>query len=193
MFKRWGPALKYLYYGRFNRVMWLYAGVLILMLVGCRHTVVEPAVLPYKMVGSHDPTMMRMQAKFNNEGIRVVSVGQDYMVSIPSSVLFANDSPRLMWKSYAPLNAIVCYLKQFRKVAITVTAFTDSCGSPKRDYALTLARARVVGDYLWSQGIDSRFIFTEGLGSDKPIIGYTKMGDKSQNSRIEITFRDMVA
>ncbi len=59
--------------------------------------------------------------------------------------------------------------------------------------ALTLARARAVGDYLWSQGVDSRFIFTHGLGSDKPIVAFTEKGDKSPNSRIEITFRDAVA
>ena len=65
--------------------------------------------------------------------------------------------------------------------------------SPKREHALTQARAREVADYLWSQGIDTRFIFTQGSGSDKPIGAFIERGDASPNSRIEITFRQAVA
>jgi intracellular multiplication protein IcmN len=63
----------------------------------------------------------------------------------------------------------------------------------QRERALTLARSRVVGEYLWSQGIDSRLIFTAGLGSDKPITRFSPSGDVSPNARVEITFRDAVA
>lgn len=65
--------------------------------------------------------------------------------------------------------------------------------SVKRERALTLARSRVVSEYLWSQGVDSRIIFTQGLGSDKPITSYTLGGDRSPNARVEITFRRAVA
>ncbi len=153
----------------------------------------EQAKLPYKVNGASDKKIMDMQARFNLEGVKTVTIGQDYMISIPSSFLFPNESPRLTWGSYALLNAVVCYLKEFHKTSITVTAYSNICVSAKRDHALTLARAREVGNYLWSQGIDSRFIFTQGLGSDKPIGGCMKKGDSSSNSRVEITFRDAVA
>ncbi|MCX7118040.1 MAG: type IVB secretion system protein IcmN/DotK [Legionellales bacterium] len=166
----------------------------LVLLAGCQKTrhIIEPATLPYKVNGASDKAMQAMQARFNHEGIRVVTIGQDYMVSIPSSVLFPNESPRLTWRSYALLNAVACYLREFRKVSVNVTAFSNKCVSVDRDRALTRARARAVGDYLWSQGVDSRFIFTQGLGSDKPIVAYTELGDASPNSRVEITFRDMV-
>ncbi len=154
---------------------------------------VQPPKLPYKVVGAHDATVMKQQKKFNKEGVRVITEGQDYMISIPSLSLFPNESPRLTWDSYALLNAVACYLKEFRKVAIYVTAYSNKCISAKRDRSLTLARAKAVGDYLWSQGIDSRIIFTQGMGSDKPIVAFTEEGDASPNSRIEITFRDVVA
>ena len=155
---------------------------------------IEPATLPYKVTGTHDATMMAMQSRFNSKGVRVITVGQDYMISIPSVSLFPNESPQLTWGSYALLNAIACYLKQFREIAINVTAYSDKCISAARERALTLARARAVGNYLWSQGVDSRFIFTQGLGSDKPIVTFAqKKGDQSPNSRVEITFRDAVA
>lgn len=169
--------------------------MLLLVLAGCHHKsrpMIEPAKLPYKVNGASDKTMQKMHARFNREGIRVVTIGQDYMISIPSSVLFPEDSPRLTWRSYALLNAVGCFLREFRKVSVNVTAFSNRCVSPQRERALTAARARAVGDYLWSQGVDGRFIFTQGLGSDKPIVALTQLGDASPNSRVEITFRDMV-
>lgn len=153
----------------------------------------EPQVLPYKVAGANDCKVINMQTQFKKYSVRVITIGQDYLVSIPSKQLFANESPRLTWESYKLLNGVACYLKQFRKIAVTVTAFSNPCGSQKRARALTLARARAVGDYLWSQGVDSRFIFTQGLGSDKPIMSFTGAGDLSPNSRVEITFRDAVA
>jgi intracellular multiplication protein IcmN len=153
----------------------------------------DKPTLPYKVSGARDASKASMQARFNREGIRVISMGQDTMISIPAAVLFSEESPQLTWRSYAPLNAVACYLKQFRHIVIEVTVFSSPCVSVQRERALTLARARAVGNYLWSQGVDSRFIFTQGLGSDKPIVAVVKNGDKSPNSRIEITFRDMVA
>lgn len=187
--------MRRLHVGFISKATWLTTLMVLLVLTGCHKLRMSNVVekLPFKVAGAQDPTAMKMQARFNKEGIRVITIGQDYMISIPSKVLFPNESPQLTWGSYALLNAVACYLKQFRKISINITAFSNKCVSPQRDRALTLARARMVGDYLWSQGVDSRFIFTHGLGSDKPIVAFTEKGDKSLNSRIEITFRDAVA
>ena len=188
--------MRRLHVGCSGKATWLAALMSLITLTGCHKqalVVVDQEKLPYKVNGANDRTMIAMQARFNREGVKVISVGQDYMISIPSALLFPNESPQLTWGSYSLLNAVACYLKQFRKSAINVTAFSNKCVSAERDRALTLTRARAVGDYLWSQGIDSRFIFTQGLGSDKPIVSFTQKGDQSPNSRIEITFRDAVA
>lgn len=166
------------------------------LLSGCHGTkkaVVQiPPSLPYKVENSYDTVRMGMRNHLNKNGIKVITLGQEYLISIPSSLLFAEQSPRLTWKSYEALNNIACYLKQFRKISVNVAAFSSKHVSPQRERALTLARARAVGDYLWSQDIDSRFVFTQGLGSDKPILGYSGGRDASPNSRIEITFRDTI-
>lgn len=168
-------------------------GVLITLfgLVACQRTkaLYEPGVLPCKVYGASDEAIIKMQTGLNKAGVRVITMGQNYLVSIPSSMLFADQSPRLRWPSYALLNNVACYLKQFRKVAVTVTGYSNKYVSYQRERALTLARARAVGDYLWSQDIGSRFVFTQGLGSDKPVMSHAAGGDFSFNSRIEITFR----
>lgn len=192
----WGIALRRLHVGFYSKATWLFALLVLLALTGCHkryNKSDDPPKLPYKVSGARDRIINDQQAKFNKKGVTVISMGQDYLISIPSKLLFANESPEILWPSYALLNAVACYLKQFRKIAINITAFSNKCVSAKHDRALTLARARAVGDYLWSQGVDSRFIFTQGLGSDKPIGTFKKFGDQSPNSRVEITFRDAVA
>lgn len=145
-----------------------------------------------KVAGTSDYAVITMQKNFNKRGVKVITIGSDYLISIPSGALFADQSPRIRWESYALLNQVVLFLKQFRKVGVNVTSYSSQYVSSRREQALTLARARVVANYLWSQGIDSRFIFTEGAGSDKPVVSFYQGGDKSPNSRIEITFRDAI-
>lgn len=171
------------------------SGLIALLLMGACHRstyVPDPPKLPCKVRGACDATVIKYMTKLNKRGIKVVSIGQNYLISIPASALFADQTPHLTWASYGLLDEIATFLKQFRKVAINVTSFSSKYVSVQREHALTLARSRVVGEYLWSQGIDSRFIFTEGLGSDKPVVSFTQGGDSSPNARVEITFRDAV-
>lgn len=173
---------------------------IVLILIGCHHSVstrldltrgANP--LPARVAGTQDAAAMVILNRLSKHGVRVITIGQDHLVIIPANHLFAGESPRISWRSYSVLNDVVCYLKQFRKVGVDVTAFSSKYVSPTRERALTSARARVVADYLWSQDIDSRFVFTRGLGSDKPILAGDQGGDSSPNSRVEITFRNAVA
>ncbi|MDI1352327.1 MAG: type IVB secretion system protein IcmN/DotK [bacterium] len=153
----------------------------------------EVPKLPCKVRGACDATVVKYLRNLNKRGIKVVTLGQNYLISIPASALFNTETPHLMWSSYGLLNDIATFLKQFRKVAITITSHSSKYISVQREHSLTLARSRVVSEYLWSQGVDSRFIFTQGLGSDKPIVSFTQGGDSSPNARVEITFRDAIA
>lgn len=145
---------------------------------------------PQRVNMSSDTATMKMQKKLASCGVKVITIGEDYLISVPSAALFPNQSPRLTWPGYSLLNNIAKYLKQFHIIGVNVTGYSSRYVSAKREHALTFARAWSVANYLWSQGIDSRFIFTEGMGSDKPIMVSTQGGDKAYNSRIEITFRD---
>lgn len=168
---------------------------MVLMLAGCHRerATIDPDPLPLRVAGACDPEAMTLMKNLKRQGVKILTIGQDYLVSIPADRLFADQSPRILWGSYAILNNVVCYLKQYRKVGVDVSAFCTKYVSAARERALTSARARAVADYLWSQDIDSRFVFTRGLGSDKPIESNMAGGDNSLNSRIEITFRNAVA
>lgn len=149
-------------------------------------------VMPKRVRGTADAAVMDMQRALAKYHVKVITIGQQYLISIPAACLFPEQSPNLTWGSYDVLNKTADFLKQFRKVAITVTAYTSKYMSIKREYALTLKRAQAVARYLWSQGVDARLIVAEGAGSDKPIAAYPVRGDLSPNARIEITFSDAI-
>lgn len=151
----------------------------------------DEAILP-QQVALGDSEIMALEKRLTERGVQIVSVGQDYLLSISALSLFGDQSPRLTWESYDELNEVACYLRQFRKVAVDITAYTSRYVSTKREYALSEARAEAVANYLWSQGVDARLLFTQGKGSDKPIVSAARAGDKSPNARIEITFRRAV-
>lgn len=170
-----------------------------ILLSGCHRYVYPPLEdnsykLPSRVNQTSDAKVIAMRSAFNRSGVlKVIAMGQNNLVSFPSAAVFADQSPRIKWESYALLNEVAAYMKQFRKISVNVTAYSSQYISSTREHALTLARARVIADYLWSQGVDSRLMFAEGAGSDKPISTYTLGGDKAPSSRVEITFREAIA
>ncbi len=179
-------------YGRF----WVKSLIVLttIALVGCsgRFVPFDEKKQPRKVPGTADAKVITLQNKLAKYNVTVVTIGEDYLVSIPAAVLFPDQSPQPTWQSYYVLNQVVSFLKQFRKIAVNVTGYVSPYVSTRRELALSLARAKTVSNYLWSQGIDSRFIFAEGAGREKPIMATVGGGDQSSNSRIEITFQDAI-
>lgn len=171
------------------------------LLLSCHHRtktllpIVNDGIwLPNRVDNTSDMRVASLVRTIRKGGvIKVVSIGSDYLLSIPTAALFNQHSPQLKWSSYGYLNQSIALIKQFREVSVTVTAYATPYISTRREKALTLARAREVALYLLSQGVDSRFIFAEAAGSEKPITADTERGEMNSNSRIEITFRNEIA
>jgi OOP family OmpA-OmpF porin len=75
---------------------------------------------------------------------------------------------------------------------MSVIAHTARIGDEKRNRSLSVARARNVANYLSSQAIDARFVAAQGLGSQKPLVNNAASTAVAQNSRVEITFRNVI-
>lgn len=162
------------------------------LLCGCgssKPLVIDGNKLPKQVAGSSDAQIVRLEEKLQASGVKIIIIGQMYLVSVPSHLVFVDQSPKIKWNSYALLNDIAEYLCKFRKISVHVNAYNDCYLSAKRTKALTLARARGVANYLWSQNVRTRMMFTHGMGNDKPIVTRAKCSDTSPNSRIEIVFR----
>ncbi len=156
-------------------------------------TSVESIKLPTNVNDGSDAAIATLYKKLTGEGLQIKTMGQMYLINIPARLIFAEQSPQIKWNSYQVLNDIVCYLQLFRKITVHVNAFGSCHRSRSRTYALSLARAKAVGNYLWEQNIETRMVFTEGVGNDKPIVAEAECTDSSANARIEIVFRQLEA
>lgn len=139
----------------------------------------------------NDPAKLKQEQKLQLDGVKVIQTGQYYMVSIPAGLIFAEHSPKISWGSYPILNDVACYIRMFRKVQIEVNVYEYCHDTHDRIFALSLARASEVADYLVEQGVDGRIVVSRGLGNDKPIMASECSNASSlANSRIEIVFKE---
>lgn len=156
------------------------------LLLSCADTrTVDPVAAAYLQ---RRATELQLTQPLTSIGVQIINIGEDYLMIIPADVLFYPQSPRIYWSNYRVLNNVVAYLKFFRKVTVKVAGYTSVLGSEKRNAALSLARARNVANYLWSQDVDTRLMYIRGYGSHR--LMYGGHPESRLNERIEIMFRD---
>lgn len=147
----------------------------------------------HQRVGATDRDIATLAAKLDAEGVNIISVGQDYRVIIPVEKIFYYQTPRLSWDGLALLDLTARYLKQYRKVALKVSAFTKS-KNKQFAKALSYARARAVSDYLWSQSVDARLIYTQAHQIESlPDSKYAAVSGLSDvRGHVEVLFRNTI-
>jgi outer membrane protein OmpA-like peptidoglycan-associated protein len=121
--------------------------------------------------------------------VTVIEAGEQVTLVIPAQQLFLPSSPAFNTKSYLILNDIALFLRGYSKVDVSIVGYTDNLGSSRRNMALSRQRAQASANYLWSQGVDTRLLYTEGRGSNNPIADNAYAKGRQANSRIEISFQ----
>ncbi len=86
------------------------------------------------------------------------------------------------------LKLLVDYLNDNRKVKIRLEGHTDNSGSEEFNKELSIKRANSVRDYLFSKGVFSIQMETDGLGETKPKVKGNLPADKTKNRRVEVIF-----
>ena len=127
----------------------------------------------------NDKLVQAWQAQLEKDGVSIISVGQEYKLTVPTSNLFYANSPRVRWESYGILNDIASYLRCFNKDVIKIAGVTEASGRPERDKALSFNRARSVENYFWGQETGAGLIYIRGYVVPE------------QPSRLEISFRSV--
>lgn len=170
---------------------WLIKLGIVLSLISCEK-LSHPDFVDYRAekLASYG-TITKLEYRLVQQRVKIICIGQNYLIIIPARLLFKEHSPHLRWKSYLLLNNVAQYLQQFRKVSVQVSTYHNKDAFAKRESALTTTRSTAIANYLWSQGIDSRFILTRESNNNQLMFNKGGYGDESGNSRVEITFRTM--
>jgi OOP family OmpA-OmpF porin len=101
---------------------------------------------------------------------------------------FLESQTQMRASAQPELERVVALAGACRDAIISITGHTDASGDEAWNQALSLARARAVGDWLVGHGIEAERIAFNGAGASEPIASNETRYGRSQNRRIDIAF-----
>lgn len=103
-------------------------------------------------------------------------------------VHFLESQTQMRASARPELERVVALAAACRDAVISITGHTDASGDENWNQALSLARARAVGDWLVERGIEAKRIELNGAGSSEPVASNETRYGRSLNRRIDIAF-----
>lgn len=139
-------------------------------------TATKPKPAPKKQPNPTAPKPEPQQQPAATNG--TVVVAKDTLEKyIPKNVLFEQGKPIMLEKSKPALDNLASFLLRNPGYKLKVEGHTDIIGDMGMNQTLSEERAKVVGEYLVSKGIEQSRIETKGFGSARPLItGNAKKG-----------------
>lgn len=130
--------------------------------------------------------------QLQSQGVSVNRLGEHVMFTVPSSLLFSGGSANLLSSGEASLRLIADAIEPMTKVAVYISVYSASEKQSKKDLVITDAQAQRVAHQLWRLGIDSRLMYSTGMGGGHPV-STNKKGEPtgSMNARVVIALRDL--
>ncbi|MEA2901387.1 MAG: hypothetical protein QOH36_1274 [Actinomycetota bacterium] len=111
------------------------------------------------------------------------------VAGLPADLLFAVDSAALSRDADLVLRDVLVQALGHPAATIQIDGHSDSDGRADYNQRLSEARARAVGQWLVTHGIEERRITAEGWGASRPIATNADATGKARNRRVEITLR----
>lgn len=125
--------------------------------------------------------------RLENSGGRVIVLGDQVKIVLPSSLLFHSMTPDLNTSAYASLDLVAQYLRSMSKVSIQVAAYTNATGPARINQELSQEQANSVARYLWTDGVNARLMTAVGRGGTHLVTQNTFDWNSGDNYRVEIT------
>jgi len=152
------------------------------MLIGAGVGALSGAGVGYYM----DQQEAKLRQKLQGSGVSVTRQGDNIILNMPGNITFQTNSAEINSSFYDVLSSVVLVLNEYNKTLIDVAGHTDSTGTDAINQPLSERRAASVGNYLISQGIDSRRVLTTGYGKNRPIASNDTPEGRAQNRRVEL-------
>lgn len=122
-------------------------------------------------------------------GVQVEQHGNYIQLMMASDVTFKTGQSDVRDGFYPTLSSVAIVLNKYNRTNIVITGFTDNVGDASYNQSLSERRARSVGRFLMSQGVDPARVFSEGRGKRDPIASNATAEGRAMNRRVVITLR----
>jgi cytochrome c oxidase subunit II len=121
-------------------------------------------------------------AEFSVKALETATAGTTLQLN---HINFATGSPNLAPESMTELEALVEAMKKYPNLKVEVAGHTDNVGDPRKNLALSEARAASVDAYLEKAGIPKERSVAKGYGDSKPLFANDSEEHKRLNRRTE--------
>lgn len=138
---------------------------------------------------SVDRQNQELRQRLVGTGVQVRKVGNTVQLVMASDVTFKFNSADINSAFYPALNSVAIVLKKYTSTNIIISGYTDSIGTAAYNQRLSEQRAKSVGDYLVSQGVDPNRMFSQGFGERNPVASNKTAQGRRMNRRVVITLR----
>lgn len=109
------------------------------------------------------------------------------ILNLSGDTLFDTNSSELKPAALADIQQFVQRMvEQGTPRAISIIGHTDDVGSPERNQALSLARAKAVRAALIDSGVETRIITVSGAGAAQPTVSNDTEQGRALNRRVEL-------
>ncbi len=130
---------------------------------------------------------LKTDTVFVNASIEVLEVCRRAFENFDvGAINFEESSIVFRSSAYPRLQRVIALAATCPDSRISITGHTDASGPEPLNQQLSLERARAVGDYLTSGGIDENRLLISGRGSLAPVADNATRYGRSLNRRIEI-------
>ena len=126
------------------------------------------------------------------KGVSVDRMGEYIMITIPSSLLFDGYSATLSDSANTTLSMVADIVEPMTKVSVKVSAYSSAAKQSQKNLLVTDMQAQNVAHRLWRLGVDTRLMYSTGMGGGH-LVSTDKKGLSagSINSRVVIALRDL--
>lgn len=128
-----------------------------------------------------------LEDKIVNRGNKVIILGDQILIVLPSKYVFVDDTPELQPFSYKTLDLVAQMISSYPNMSVKVASYTTSTLPDRINLSLSQEQANSVVKYLWRTHINTRMLYADGGGASKPIAE----GDSDTNNRVEITLEKL--
>jgi outer membrane protein OmpA-like peptidoglycan-associated protein len=129
--------------------------------------------------------------RLENAGGKVIILGDQVKIILPSSLLFRSMTPKLTASAYSTLDLVADYLCSMEKIAIKVSAYTNATGPARINQEISQEQATNVARYLWTKGVNARLMTARGYGGSHLVRQNSFEWNAGENYRVEITVENM--
>lgn len=143
--------------------------------------------------GMYLDTNMDIRDRLENRGWKIIILGDQVMIEVPSARVFEPLTPKIKQQAYETLQMLAQFINRYNKTLVKISVYTTKTNSFLADQALSEQQAIALERYLVLSGLDARLLYAQGYGGTNLVQENDLTWFGNENYRVVLTFEKLYA